>query len=205
MLQTLLPSCLNIWDFSIDSVFLSSLDGSYIFLEASLGKFGDIAQIKSRTLAPTFSRTLTFYTYMYGKSINYLKVFMTNSSGKEEIWRTHGNQGKKWIKGEITHYNFSPYQVSFLSVHHLFPGGGGRALPYKPIRDVPFFRVSFFSLESWTGYENWSDIQKRVITICSKTIDYCSPIVFVLFCNKKNSETGYRHAIFFPKRVVGDS
>ena len=28
-------------------------------------------------------------------------------------------------------------------------GGGGRgALPYKPIRDVPFFRVSFFSINS---------------------------------------------------------
>ena len=26
------------------------------------------------------------------------------------------------------------------------PGGG--ALPYKPIRDVPFFRVSFFSVNS---------------------------------------------------------
>ena len=28
----------------------------------------------------------------------------------------------------------------------LIPGGG--ALPYKPIRDVPFFRVSFFSINS---------------------------------------------------------
>ena len=27
-------------------------------------------------------------------------------------------------------------------------GGGGGALPYKPIRDVPFFRVSFFSINS---------------------------------------------------------
>ena len=31
-------------------------------------------------------------------------------------------------------------------------GGGG--LPYKPIRDLPFFRVSFFSINSLTGYEN---------------------------------------------------
>ena len=30
------------------------------------------------------------------------------------------------------------------------PGG---ALPSKPIRDVPFFRVSIFSLNSWTGYK----------------------------------------------------
>ena len=30
------------------------------------------------------------------------------------------------------------------------PGG---ALPSKPIRDVPFFRVSIFSLNSWTRYK----------------------------------------------------
>ena len=28
------------------------------------------------------------------------------------------------------------------------PGGGGVALPYEAIRDVLFFRVSFFSLNS---------------------------------------------------------
>ena len=28
------------------------------------------------------------------------------------------------------------------------------ALPYKPIRDVPFFRVSVFSINSLTEYEN---------------------------------------------------
>ena len=27
-------------------------------------------------------------------------------------------------------------------------GGKGGALPYKPIRDVPFFGVSFFSINS---------------------------------------------------------
>ena len=30
----------------------------------------------------------------------------------------------------------------------------GGARPYKPIRDVPFSRVSFFSIHSSTGYEN---------------------------------------------------
>ena len=43
-------------------------------------------------------------------------------------------------------------RIRFLVVHHMLPkcpGGGGRgALPYKPIRDVPFFRVSFFSINS---------------------------------------------------------
>ena len=49
----------------------------------------------------------------------------------------------------------------------------GGQFQYKPIRDVPFFRVSFFSVNSWTGYENWSEIPKRVMTICSRTKGYC--------------------------------
>ena len=31
---------------------------------------------------------------------------------------------------------------------HAPAGGGGGALPYKPIRDVPFFMVSSFSINS---------------------------------------------------------
>ena len=68
---------------------------------------------------------------------------------------------KVWIK----------YHLSFMRASKAF-----NALfqpPYKPIRDVPFFRVSFFSRNSWTEYENWSEIPKRVMTICSKTIGYC--------------------------------
>ena len=38
---------------------------------------------------------------------------------------------------------------SFGALNAKFSGGRGRgALPYKPIRDLPFFRVSFFSLNS---------------------------------------------------------
>ena len=57
-------------------------------------------------------------------------------------------------------------------------GGGGVALPYKPTRDVLFLRVSFFSIISWTEYGNWSETQKRVITIWSRTKGYCFPYYF---------------------------
>ena len=42
----------------------------------------------------------------------------------------------------------------------VYPGGGGRALPYKPIRDVP-------------KYKPIREIPKQVMTICSRTICYC--------------------------------
>ena len=34
-----------------------------------------------------------------------------------------------------------------VKIRDLSPGGVG-ALPYRPIRDVPFYRVSFFSINS---------------------------------------------------------
>ena len=77
-----------------------------------------------------------------------------------------------------------------------FPRGEG-ALPYKPIRDVPFFMVSFFSIHSWTGYQNWSEIPKQVMIIWSRTIGYC----FWKFLLSNNSETEHGNAIF-PKQVV---
>ena len=55
------------------------------------------------------------------------------------------------------------------------------ALPYKPIRDVPFFRVSFFNINSWTRYHNLSKFPKRVMTICSRTKSYCFKNTRLLF------------------------
>ena len=72
---------------------------------------------------------------------------------------------------------------------------------------MPFFRVSFFSINSWTGYEIWSQIPKRVMTFWSRTKGYCfqeqRTIVSLLFWElSNNSETGYQNANLFPKRVV---
>ena len=75
-------------------------------------------------------------------------------------------------------------------------GGGEGALIYEAIRDVPFFRVSFFSLNSWTGYKNWPKIPWRVMTICWRTIGYCIPIAFLLFCNLKIPKQGIEMEIF---------
>ena len=89
-------------------------------------------------------------------------------------------------------------------------GPVGGALPHKAIQDVKIFRVSFVSINSWMGYENWSEIPKQVMTIqfknnnllFSRTIDYCFPIDFGFFCNIKIPKQGIGMQIF-PKRVVG--
>ena len=64
-------------------------------------------------------------------------------------------------------------------------------LPYKPL-------PSFFSLNSWTGYKNWWNIPKQVVTISSRTIGYCFPVVFWKFLWSNNSETAtIRHWLSF--------
>ena len=87
---------------------------------------------------------------------------------------------------------------------------GGGALPHKAIQDVKFFRVSFVSINSWMGYENWSEIPKQVMTIqfknnnllFSRKIDDCFPIDFGFFCDLTIPKQGIGMQIF-PKRVVG--
>ena len=50
------------------------------------------------------------------------------------IWETRG-----MIQAELCQNSSKP------------PVGG---FPHKPVQDVPFFRVSFFIINSWTGYGN---------------------------------------------------
>ena len=84
------------------------------------------------------------------------------------------------------------------------PGGG--ALPYKPIRDVPFFRVSFFSTNSSERgmkidekFRNglWLFVQEQNAIVFNKNRLLFSIVVFLLFCNLKIPKQGIKMQIFF--------
>jgi len=88
--------------------------GKYVYLETSSpAKFGQFAQMRSKWFEPTKSRTLKFYTYMYGKSVNYLKVLIRTVNLTREIWKLEGNQGKQWLLARIDFSCQVPYQVVF--------------------------------------------------------------------------------------------
>ena len=86
---------------------------------------------------------------------------------------------------------------------------GGGALPYKPIRDVPFFGVSFFSVNSWTRYEIdqkfrnglWLFVQEQKAIVFKNN----RLLFFLLFSHCfviqkfRNRVSKCKH---FPKRVV---
>ena len=101
-----------------------------------------------------------------------------------------------------------PLAVDFRKLPGLRNTRVAGALPYKLKRDLPFLRVSFCSINLWTEYENWSEIPKQVMTICSRTIGYCFknnrllfPYCFANFCNRIIPKQGIEMH-FFRKQVV---
>ena len=68
------------------------------------------------------------------------------------------------------------------------------ALPYKRVQDVLFFRVLFFSINSETGYDY---LFKNNRLLFSRTIDYCFPYCFGIFCNLIIPKQGIEMPIFF--------
>lgn len=60
---------------------------------------------------------MKFYVYMYGATINYLKVMMRKKNNiMEELVKMSGNQGQKWIEVNIRIVSLLPYQVSYYSL-----------------------------------------------------------------------------------------
>ena len=131
-------------------------DGSYVYLEASNEKFGSRATLISKLFRATIGRTLKFYAYMYGRTVNYLKVFLRKQNSEiEEILKISGNQGKKWIKLKVRFASLIPYQVCFLLYcpnHSCFDfaewrsHGGGRVLGIQTL--------TFPNDGSWDSYRN---------------------------------------------------
>ena len=82
-------------------------------------------------------------------------------------------------------------------------------LPYKSSRDVPLFRVSFFSINSWIRYEKlirnsetgYDYLLKNNTLLLSRTTDYCFPIVFGIFYNLIIPKQGIKMQMFFLNRL----
>ena len=55
---------------------------------------------------------LTFYYYMYGATVNYLKVYISFNGFKRKVWKAHGNMGPTWREGRVMIYSSWPYKVS---------------------------------------------------------------------------------------------
>ena len=99
--------------------FLFSANGWYIFIETSSPRRpNDTAVLVSPTINDGQSRCLSFWYHMYGTHINSLNVYLLNAGTTglgNNIFRRRGNQGNKWIQGEVTIQTQPGYKVSLSS------------------------------------------------------------------------------------------
>lgn len=70
---------------------------------------------------------------MYGRHINTLNVYTKSSSNKENlIWTKNGNQGNKWIKGEVNINSYEGYNIIFEAI---------RGTDYEVFIDLSFNKI----------------------------------------------------------------
>ncbi|XP_055957691.1 MAM and LDL-receptor class A domain-containing protein 1-like [Patella vulgata] len=93
--------------------------GHYIYIEASSPRN---TNDKARLLSPMYSQSgkecLQFYYNMYGSTMGTLNVYV-RSKGQtgQAVWTLSGNQGKAWIKSQVTVSAVSStYQIEFEGV-----------------------------------------------------------------------------------------
>ena len=91
------------------------LGGSYLYLESTYRRYGDVAVIRSKEFKPTTidPKQMIFQYYMYGFAVNQLRVLLQVNSTRTQIWQRFGNQGPKWIKAVVNLTSAHPYRVIF--------------------------------------------------------------------------------------------
>ena len=89
------------------------LGGSYLYLESTYRKYGDVAVIRSEEFKPTTMdpKQMIFHYYMYGFTVNQLRVLLQVNSTRTQIWQQFGSQGPKWIKAVVNLTSAHPYRV----------------------------------------------------------------------------------------------
>ncbi|VDI81604.1 Hypothetical predicted protein [Mytilus galloprovincialis] len=96
-----------------------SIAGYYAYTEASRGRFGDIAKLKSIGIASSPYQCLSFWYHLRGDDIGSLRVYQIYSTQDEDmpIWTVNGEQGTGWIYQaiDITYKN-EYYQIMFEGV-----------------------------------------------------------------------------------------
>ena len=86
-----------------------SLNGRYLYLDASEGTSGKVAEILSQQYPKTPGHCLTFWYHMHGDNVGKLSVVHKGVV----VWHTKGNHGDHWRLGSVTIVSDNTYQVIF--------------------------------------------------------------------------------------------
>ena len=100
-------------------IYSTLVPGYYTYLEVSRARTGDFGRILSPTIPGTADQcsTVTFYYHMFGEDIGSLNLYLVHNSPPYQfdnpVYNVVGNQGNKWLKGEVNITFPTDFQVIF--------------------------------------------------------------------------------------------
>ena len=75
--------------------------GSYIYIEASPQRSGDVARLLSEWMEPNQSACVQFWYHMYGSDIGNLSFYLKTNKSETLVWRLSSDQGDRWKFGQF--------------------------------------------------------------------------------------------------------
>ena len=76
--------------------------GSYIYIEASPQRPGDVARLLSEWMEPNQSACVQFWYHMYGSDIGNLSFYLKTNKSETLVWRLSSDQGDRWKFGQFS-------------------------------------------------------------------------------------------------------
>ncbi|XP_066536368.1 MAM and LDL-receptor class A domain-containing protein 1 [Hoplias malabaricus] len=81
---------------------LASAEGWYAYADSSNGGYGHISDLLTPPIAATGPQcTMGFWYYISGFTVGTLQVFIKSVNVTDEVWSETGNQGSRWMRGEV--------------------------------------------------------------------------------------------------------
>ncbi|XP_076828220.1 MAM and LDL-receptor class A domain-containing protein 1 [Brachyhypopomus gauderio] len=81
---------------------LATAQGWYIYADSSNGGYGHTSDLLTPPIATTGPQcTMGFWYYMNGFTVGTLQVFIKSGDVTQEVWYETGNQGNRWMRGEV--------------------------------------------------------------------------------------------------------
>ncbi|CAC5426136.1 unnamed protein product [Mytilus coruscus] len=134
----------------------ASAYGYYAYTESRSGsKLNDESDLLSGLIVPSPKQCLTFWYHMYGRHINTLKIFQSNSDHNIELWSKSKSKGNKWHFQSLALKNIGSYQIIFKGIR----GNGSKseiAVDDISISNTVCNKVSRFDCNFEAGICEWN-------------------------------------------------
>jgi len=100
----------------------TSGNGKFIYLEASIGSYGDKAKILSSSI-PAGDYCFSFYYHMYGQDVYKFNIYQVDGQGSSEVFSRDFDYGNAWLPGSVDVSSAVGFQMQLEAVRgHSFQG-----------------------------------------------------------------------------------